>query len=181
MLYSMLTKESVLKIVQEQGPVLPIQIKKILGGDTLLIGAVLSELTDAKQVLVSQTKFGTSPAYYITGQEKDLERLVPYLNSHQQKTLALLKEKKVVEDKRQNTESRIALRQLPDFSISLGIKGKSYWKWHTLSDAEAIKLAQRRVSKPAKTKPKPKKTKSRNRKSTQRKKAKKRLRRKKRL
>ncbi|MEK6963046.1 MAG: hypothetical protein AABX70_01370 [Nanoarchaeota archaeon] len=177
----MLTKENVLRIVQEQGPLLPIQIKKVLGGDTLLIGAILSELTDAKQIRVSAIKFGTSPAYYIPGQEKNLERLVPYLNSHQQKTIHLLKMEKVLEDKKQSTESRIALRQLPDFSISIEMKEKTYWKWHRLSDAEALRLVQQKAPKSSKTKPKLKKEKPRKKKLTQRKKARKQLRHKKRL
>lgn len=148
-----LAKEDVLRTVQEQGPILPIQVKKTLGTDTLLIGAVLSELVDAKQVLVSQTKFGTSPAYYVAGQEKNLEKFFTYLNPSQQKIFMLLKEEKILEDKKQSTENRIALRQLSDFAIAFETKGTTYWKWHDLSETEALKLAlaQTPMTKPKKT------------------------------
>ncbi len=130
----MLSKESVLRVVREQGPTLPIQIKKVLGGDTLLIGAILSELLATKEILVSKTRFGSSPAYYTTGQEKGFSRLSLYLTPEQRKTLQILQQKKVLEDKKQTLESRIALRQLPDFCIPTPMKGKLFWRWHETTE-----------------------------------------------
>ena len=121
----MLTRENVLQLIHDQGPLLPIQIKKHIGGDSLIIGAILSELLDTKDVLVSKTRFGSSPAYYTTGQEKGLSRLSLYLTSEQRKTLQILEQKKTLEDKKQTMESRIALRQLQDFCIPSSMKGNS--------------------------------------------------------
>lgn len=150
----MLNKESVLKVLQEQGPILPNQIKKIVGGDTLIIGAILSELLDGKQVLVSQTKFGSSPAYYLKGQEGKLGKLLPFLDAESQKALHLLKERKVIRDDRQKLEIRLALRNIRGFAIPFENKGQIWWKWHAVKEKEAAKLVLKPVKITRKTKKK---------------------------
>ena len=146
----MLDKDNVLRIVQKQGPVVPNQIKKILGGDTLIIGAILSELVDSQQAHVSRTRFGSSPAYYVTGQERKLEQLTKYLNPEEQKTLKTIKEKKVLQDEKQPLERRLALRNLLDFAIPFQRNGKIYWRWHGVKEGKVAKHLQ----KPRRTKPK---------------------------
>jgi len=61
-------KEQVLEFVRHNGPIIPIDIKKKLGSDTTLIGAMLSELVTNKLVEITSVKKGGSPFYYVKGQ-----------------------------------------------------------------------------------------------------------------
>ncbi|MBN1645742.1 hypothetical protein JW868_01750 [Candidatus Woesearchaeota archaeon] len=138
----MLSKELVLKIVEGRGPIQPNEIKKVVGaGDNFLIGAILSQLSNAGQIRVSHTKHGSSPFYYSMHNKNKLENLVPYLNEKDQRTARLLKEKGVVADESAETLIRVSLRNIRDFAIPLQVnvngQPKLYWKYFTLPSEEA--------------------------------------------
>lgn len=88
----MLFKEQVLKIVKEKGPIIPNLIKRETGGDTFLVGAVLSELLGEGLIRISNTKIGNSPTYYCQGHEFKLLNLKKYLNEKDQRTIDLLRD-----------------------------------------------------------------------------------------
>jgi hypothetical protein len=146
-------RDQVLDFVKRKGPVIPNDIKKELGSDTFVLGAILSELADKKLVKVSSTKIGGSPTYYCPGHEYRLESLRKWLNEKDQRAFDLLKEKKILRDYEQTPLVRVSLRAIKDFAkaleVNTGGEPEIFWKWHTLSDEEAEKLIKRMVE-PAK-------------------------------
>ena len=82
----MFDNSRILEMVKQNGPLLPIQIVKDLGGtavtNTFFIGAMLSELVGSKQIKISNIKVGSSPLYYAHGQEHKLQEYSKYLNEN---------------------------------------------------------------------------------------------------
>lgn len=144
-------KEDILQVVRTQGPIIPNQIKKILGGDTVLIGAILSEFVNQGLIKISNQKIGTSPTYYAAGQEKKLLNLKKYVNEKDRRTLELLQEKKILKDNEQEMLVRVGLRQIKDFAkqLEVNIKGEKilYWKWYLTTRTDAENLIRKDLNK----------------------------------
>ena len=85
-----MNEDQVIRIVATKGPIIPIQIVKEIGGNTMFAGAILSQLSEKKRVFVSSIKVGGSPLYYIKGQESRLQDYVKYLNEKDRKTFEKL-------------------------------------------------------------------------------------------
>jgi hypothetical protein len=123
------------------GPVIPNQIKKALGGDITLISAILSELKSAGKVQVSDTKVGGSPTYYVKGQEAKLQSLGRYLNEKDRKAFELLRDKKILRDYDLSTLLRVNMRKIKDFAVPLTVKVKDekeiFWKWYLMDNQDA--------------------------------------------
>jgi len=153
MLMGKLNKEAVLKAVQARGPVIPNDIRKEMGGENMLIGAILSELASDGKVKVTNTKIGGSPAYYTVGTEFRLQNLMKYLNTKDRETAEYLRLKKVLKDSELTPLLRVSLRNIRDFAkpLEVSVKGvkEIYWKWYLLPTPEAEKLILKDV-KPAK-------------------------------
>lgn len=138
-------KEKVLEVVK-QGPTFPAKVAKQLGmgGDTVLVGAILSTLISTGEVKVSTIKIGGSPLYYLPEQESRLEEFIDHLNDKDRKTLKLLKEQKVLQDDLQDPLIRVSLRAIKDFAkhFDITIQGQrfSFWRFYTepLEDAESL-------------------------------------------
>ncbi len=130
-----------LEFVRKAGPALPVQVSKEIGRDSFFAGAILSDLVDGKQVLVSHAKIGGSPVYYVRGQEQKLEVLFNYMPMKEKEAFSLLKTKKVLRDREQEPSIRVALRSLKDFAVPLevGVGGivEIFWKWHLTDNQEA--------------------------------------------
>ena len=112
-------RNKVLSIVQSNGPILPVKISKIINQNILFTSAILSELVDRNQILLSKAKIGGSPIYYIKGQEEKLQELYDYLGDAQKKTYNLLKENMVLKDSECEPFQRVALRELKDFAVQI--------------------------------------------------------------
>ncbi len=134
----MIDKEDVLSIVEQKGPVLPRDVVKELGGDTFLVGAILSQLVDKKEIKISHTKIGGSPVYYVSGQEEKLQNLYKFLKSKEKEAYDLIKSKKVIRDLTATPAIRVALRNIRDFAKPLEVKIKGekelFWKWYLLDN-----------------------------------------------
>jgi hypothetical protein len=150
--------ERVLQFVREKGPLLPIHIVKELGGNTILIGAILSTLSEKGFVKVSCAKVGGSPLYYVNGQEEKLEILYKYLHEKEQKAYNLLKETKLLKDNSLDPVMRVALRAIKDFAkpLEVNIKNETelFWKWHLISSEEAESLIKQQLNLTKETKDK---------------------------
>ncbi|RJQ17347.1 hypothetical protein C4573_04820 [Candidatus Woesearchaeota archaeon] len=133
-------KEDVLKVVRQIGPTIPNKIVKQLGGDTFLIGAILSDLANSKLVKITNVKLGGSPFYYAEGQESKLQELYPHLNSKDKETYDLLKKEKVLKDTEQSPLIRVSLRQIKDFAkpveVTIREKQELFWKFYLVSSDE---------------------------------------------
>jgi len=135
-------RDEVLRVVKMRGPLIPNEVKRILGkGDTTLLGAILGELSSKGLVKVSKTKLGSSPFYYDPSRPESLERIGQHLGEKDQRTFNLLKEKKVLRDDRQEALIRVSLRNIKDFARMLTVNAPGgqvvYWKYFTIPDREA--------------------------------------------
>ena len=133
-------KEKIMTIVREEGPVLPVNISRKLDRDTFFAGAVLSELVRAKKIKISKARIGSSPVYYVDGQESKLERLYEYLPGKEKEAYELLRKNQVLRDRECEPPIRVALRSIRDFSFPLEINGELFWRWYLFNEQEARKL-----------------------------------------
>src|SRR3989338_8272223 len=111
-------RDIVLDFIRLNGPVLPIHVAKQINGNTMLAGAVLSELNANKLIRISNAKIGGSPVYYAPGQEEKLSILYEHLPGKEKEAFTLLKNNKVLLDELIEPSIRFALGQIKDFAFS---------------------------------------------------------------
>lgn len=138
-------REVALHYIKTNGPIIPVQVSKVLNTNILFASAVLSELVEKKQLKMTHAAIGGSKVYYIKGQEELLgDKLYNSLNPVEKEVFDLLKERKVLRDVELEPKERIALRDLKDFAVPLTIKlgndSEIFWKFHVITDEEAKPL-----------------------------------------
>ncbi|MCF7798668.1 hypothetical protein K9M74_02085 [Candidatus Woesearchaeota archaeon] len=134
-------KDKILALLKSKGPLVPNDIKKVLGADTMIVGAVLSDLAGRGFVKISHLKKGGSPFYYLEGQEAQLEKFTEYLNPKDQKTQQLLKEQQILRDHSLELFYRVSIRQIKDFAKSFTMQTTNgdvlFWRYYLLSETDA--------------------------------------------
>ncbi|MDD4878629.1 MAG: hypothetical protein PHO02_06375 [Candidatus Nanoarchaeia archaeon] len=135
-------KQKVISYIRASGPVIPIQIAKAVGSDTMFAGAVLSELISNRILKITSAKIGGSPVYYIPGQEEKLDMLKEHLGKIPKQAYELLKEHLIMRDSQCEPWQRIALRELKDFAMPIPVRHEDgseeiFWRWHLLSEDDA--------------------------------------------
>jgi hypothetical protein len=137
-------KEKIFTILQNNGPSLPVRIASETKLPPLFASAFLSELYGERRIKISHMRVGSSPLYYLSGQEAMLENFIQHLNQRERDAFLLLKEKNILDDEKQEPVTRVALRAIRDFAIPLKIKAdnnqKIFWRYHLLSESDAIKM-----------------------------------------
>ena len=137
-------RETVIELIKEKGPVLPVHISKEIGTDIIYAGAVLSELSMQDKVKITSVKAGGSPFYYLKDQEKELEGLIKHLNEQDKKTAKLLKEKSILKDSELTPLERVSLRQIKDYAksiqVKLGENIETFWRWYLIPEVNAKNL-----------------------------------------
>jgi hypothetical protein len=147
-------KEKILRIVNANGPSLPVRISKELGMSPLFASAFLSELLSNKQLKISNLKVGNSPLYFIAGQESQLENFAEHLGSKEKEAFLLLKEKKFLEDATQQPAIRVALRLIRDFAVPFKKEDRIFWRYFTIPEsdfnleAKPMKVKEKKEEKP---------------------------------
>jgi len=117
----MIEKEKILRFVRAKGPIIPVQISKEINQDILMSSAILSELVSNKELKVSSLKIGSTPLYFLKGQEEKLQNFSHKLSEKERYSYDLLREKKVLRDSSIDPQVRVALRLLKDFSVPLKV------------------------------------------------------------
>src|SRR3989338_7624070 len=142
-------RDKITDFVRAKGPVLPVQISKLIGMDIVMASAHLAELTATNKMKISTIKVGGSPLYYLSGQESMLLNFTTNLNDKEANALELLKESKVLRDSEQAPVVRVALREIKDFAFPLNVKyndtSEIFWKWYLSSDEEAGKIIKAKL------------------------------------
>jgi len=133
-------KQRMIEFLQRTGPSLPIHVAKAIGVNVLFSSAFLSELMAKKQVLTSNMRIGSSPLYFLPGQESQLEKFSSHLNTRELEAFNLLKEKGVLEDHQLEPVVRVALRAISDFAFPLKYNEKLYWRYFSLSPENAMAM-----------------------------------------
>jgi hypothetical protein len=142
-------REDILKFMGIKGPVLPVQIAKEIGSNILIASAHLSELSSNKELKISSLKVGSSPLYYLPGQEGKLEGFVDNLPGKEKQAYNLLRQNKILRDSKVEPSIRVALRQIKDFAIPLQVNYKGsteiFWRWFLLNNEEAEKSIKAQI------------------------------------
>ena len=151
MAIELVSTDDVLRAIQMRGPLMPLDVRKFLGkGDSITIGATLSQLTASGKVKVTNLKRGGSPFYYILGQEPKIENLYNNLKEKDQRTFHLLKEKKILRDKTQDPLVRVSLREIKDFSkmfnVTVNNEQETFWRYYLISEQEAIRILKEKYA-----------------------------------
>jgi len=137
-------KEKILATIRLKGPSLPVQIAMAIGLSPLFASAFLSELKAEGKLKISSMRVGSSPLYFLPGQEEMLENFHEHLNQREREAFSLLREKKVLEDEKQEPVVRVALRAIKDFAVSMRIRikeeSKLFWKYFSVNDEEVRML-----------------------------------------
>src|SRR3989344_7538679 len=137
-------KERILATMRLSGPSLPVRIAKSLGISPLFASAFLSELKSEEKLKISNMRVGSSPIYYLSGQENQLENFTMYLNQREKEAFHLLKENKLLEDSELEPVVRVALRAIKDFAIPVRVRidgeSKLFWKFFSINDSEITEM-----------------------------------------
>ena len=115
------TNETILAIVREKGPILPVHVSKEINDNILMTSARLSELLTAKQIKISNLKVGGSPLYYFSGQEGKLQNFVDNLGYLEKKAYSLLENNHVLKYCAQEPAVRVYLRHIKYCTITLQV------------------------------------------------------------
>ncbi len=144
----MITHNDIFAIVTQKGPILPAQISELVSADTMLIGALLSDLVSSKRILITKQQWSGSPLYYIEEQKEQIQKLFEKMNEKDKHAFTLLQEQKVLQDSTQTPLLRTCLRSIKDFAIPLKVKTPNgeelFWKWYLLDNAQVIPLLKER-------------------------------------
>ena len=143
------SKERVIQTIRIRGPVIPAQIAKVIGTDILMASAMLSELVSKNILKISHVKFGSTPLYYLPGQESKLQDFAKNLHEKEKRAYDLLMQKKILRDKTSEPVVRVALRNIKDFAVPLQVKINGnvevFWKWYLISNEEAAKIIKETI------------------------------------
>ncbi len=133
-------KQKITSILKIRGPSLPVRVASQIGLSSLFAGALLSELAKEKAIRISNMKVGSSPLYFLKGQESALENFHSYLPGKEKEAFLLLKEKRILADKAQAPAIRVALRNLKDFAFPFLKDNEVFWRFHTMTEGEIREL-----------------------------------------
>src|SRR3989338_5650349 len=133
-------KDKILGLIKLKGPSLPVQVARGINVELLFTGAFISELYNEKRIKMSDMRVGSSPLYYLEGQENMLENFIEHLNVREREAFLALKKDKILEDDALTPVMRVALRAIKDFAVHLKIRVKDndkiFWKYFLLKDED---------------------------------------------
>jgi len=129
-------KEKILFTLKRRGPCLPVHIAGEIETSILFASAFLSELVSEKKIRMSYMKVGSSPIYFIPGQEYLLEKFSQYLKNKERDAFELLKSNKFLVDSKQDPAIRVALRAIRDFAIPFKQGEEIIWRYFTIPESE---------------------------------------------
>ncbi len=144
------TKEKIISIIKLNGPSFPSKIAREAGISPLFTSAFLSELVSERRLKLSDMKVGSSPIYYMIGQEKMLENFTNYLNGKEKEAFFKLKDSFVLNDEELDPSLRVALRKIKDFAIPVTVRvndaPKIFWRYFQTKEEQAKELVRDIIS-----------------------------------
>jgi len=130
-------KNRIMFFIQQNGPSIPIQVSKRIQMDGIFTAAFLSELLGEKKINMTNMRVGSSPVYYINGQEAQIEKFgEQHLKSKEKEAFFLLKEKRFLKDSEQEPAIRVAIRTIKDFAIPFTKNSESFWRYYLAEEKE---------------------------------------------
>jgi len=144
-------KENILRFLILHGPSLPVHMAGEIKSSILFTSAFLSELVSEKKVKMSNMRVGSSPVYFLPGQENALEKFSEHLKSKEKEAFILLKEKNFLRDSAQQPAIRVALREIRDFALPFKSQGEIIWRYFLSPESEYTPREPVKEEKPIKT------------------------------
>ncbi|MFT4312267.1 MAG: hypothetical protein ACMXYF_03485 [Candidatus Woesearchaeota archaeon] len=145
-----MSQDQILSIMKMRGPILPTELTSLVKKDSMIVGAMLSDLIAQKKVKYTHAKWGSSPLYYLPDQKEQIQKIYPKLNEKDRQAYDMLKEQKVVRDDDLSPLHRACMRSIKDFAIPITVKTtngqEQYWMWYMLSTDEASSLLRERLT-----------------------------------
>lgn len=142
-------KERILSLIKLKGPSLPVQIARSINTQPLFASAFLSELYGERKIRMSNMRVGSSPLYYLEGQEEQLEKFIEHLNVREREAFLILKKEKVLDDEKLQPVVRVALRAIRDFAVPIRIRAdgdiKLFWKYYLLNETDLKEAIQKEI------------------------------------
>ena len=139
-------KERIISTLKSKGPSLPVHIAGEIKSSILFSSAFLGELVSEKRVKISHMRVGSSPLYFLVGQEPSLEKFFQHLRSKEKEAFLLLKEKKFLRDSAQNPAIRVALREIRDFALPFKSGDEIVWRYFLVPESE-FKITEKKPEK----------------------------------
>lgn len=144
----MIARSQILGIVEKKGPVSPRDISRDTGENLLMVSAMLSELVSSKKIKLTYMKIGSSPLYYIDGQETKFQDFADKLSSERRGIFSKIKKEKLLKDSSLSPQDRVSVREIKDFAfpviITLKDKKELFWKWYLASTEEVHDIIKQR-------------------------------------
>jgi len=147
-------KGNILSILKQRGPSLPVHIAKETSLSILFASAFLSELLSERKIKISNMRVGSSPIYYILGQENQLENFSLHLNNKEKEAFTILRNKKILKDIEQEPAIRVALRSIKDFAIPFKEGEEIFWRYFITEQPEPKAKEIAKIETPKKQEPK---------------------------
>jgi hypothetical protein len=133
-------REQIISLIKNNGPALPVQVAKETGLSILFASAFLSELFGEKVLKISNIRVGSSPLYFLPGQEPQLEKFSQYLKSKEKEAFLILKEEEILRDSELQPAIRVALREIKDFAVPFEKNNEIFWRYFLIEEPNEIKL-----------------------------------------
>jgi len=133
-------KEKIITFLRQNGPTLPVTISKVIEMDPFFASAILSEVLGEKRIRASHMRVGSSPLYFLEGQENMLEKMSSSLKSVEREAFERLREKKVLVDSAETPAIRVALRGIKDFAVPFKLDEQIMWRYAFFSEDEVRKM-----------------------------------------
>jgi hypothetical protein len=141
-------REKILSLAQSQ-PLLPNTVAKALSTNSIMAGAMLSEMCAKGLLKTSTLKVGGSPLYLIPGKEEQLLNHIQNLNEKDRRTVTRLQEEKIIRENEADPLTRVSLATIKDFAkpliVSYEGKQETFWKYFTLTDKEAEEFIRQKL------------------------------------
>ena len=129
-------KDRIISVLKSKGPSLPVHIAGEIKTTILFSSAFLGELVSEKRVRMSHMRVGSSPLYFLPGQESFLEKFHEHLKSKEKDAFLLLREKRFLADSAQQPAIRVALRELRDFALPFKKGEEIIWRFFSVPESE---------------------------------------------
>ncbi|MBU3923848.1 MAG: hypothetical protein KJ592_02950 [Nanoarchaeota archaeon] len=133
-------KRKIISFLETNGPSLPVRIAKIIEMEPVFTSAILSELSESKQIKTSHMKIGASSLYLLPDQDQKLEEHTDDLKSIEKEAYLKIKNKKILIDETEDPAIRVALRNIKDFATPFKFQEKIMWKYAFSTEEEIEKL-----------------------------------------
>lgn len=145
-------ENTIISVLKEQGPLLPVDIAKNANLNTWVISAILADLKKENKINQSKSKIGASSLYYLPEhKDKLFESVLSHTNPEIKAKINQVKSAQVIFDDELSTEDKAHFKEYPDLieDVEVNLMGTHIicWKWWSVADEEVLSFVKTKLSK----------------------------------